>query len=192
MSIKVQFFRVVRANASRGCMAINEEYQRYCGDPTDENLARLFGATREYAFKIGHQLFPDLYQRHACENAASTILLSFNEKFDPQRGSFSTWAYQSIRRDLIDWRRGKRWQLLQDSLDDRRKFELPEARTLVVEGLLLKEILSRLSEDEQALCYLKAFGEPLDEIASDLGVSLATVKRRWKAIVEKSRMIGVR
>jgi RNA polymerase sigma factor (sigma-70 family) len=172
-------------------MNINDEYQLYCSTPTDENLARLFNAAREYAFKIGQELFPDLYQRHACESAAATVLLDFEEKFDPQKGSFSTWAYQSIRADLIDWRRGKRWHLLQDSLDDHRELQLPEETTLD-EKLLLKKILSTLSKDERALCQMKAYGEPLDSIASTLGISLATVKRRWKTILEKCRGIEVR
>ena len=96
-----------------------------------------------------------------------------------------------MRADLIDWRRGKRWHLLQDSLDDHRKLQLPEETTLD-EKLLLKKILSTLSKDERALCQMKAYGEPLDVIASTLGVSLATVKRRWKTILEKCRSIEVR
>jgi DNA-binding NarL/FixJ family response regulator len=49
-----------------------------------------------------------------------------------------------------------------------------------------------LSEDEQRLCEMKAHGLPLNGIASTLGVSLATVKRRWKIILENARGIGVR
>jgi len=181
-------------------MNINDEYQLYCGSPTDENLARLFNATREYAFGIGQELFssgmPNTRFHHACENAATNVVLDFDEKYDPQRGSFSTWAYQSVRGDLIDWRRGKRWQL-EDSLDDpdfhhSELKQLQEEPTLVDKKVLLEKILSSLSEDERALCDLKADDVPLDGIASTLGVSLATVKRRWKTILEKCRSIHVR
>ncbi len=172
-------------------MDVNDEYQLYCNNPTDENLARLFNATREYAFRIGQALFPDLYQRHACENAATNVLLDFDRKYDSQRGAFSTWAYQSIRGDLIDWRRGKRWQLLQDSLDDHQELNVSDG-SAPDEKLSLEKILATLSDDERALFQMKAHGEPLDSIASTLGVSLATVKRRWKAILEKCRGIGVR
>jgi RNA polymerase sigma factor (sigma-70 family) len=180
-------------------MNINDEYQRYCASPTDENLARLFNAAREYAWRIGQELFsgiPNTRFHHACENAATTVLLDFDEKYDQQRGSFSTWAYQSIRGDLIDWRRGKRWGL-EDSLDDpdfdHRKFkQLREEPTLVDEKLRLERILSSLSEDERTLCELKAQEVSLYGIATTLGVSLATVKRRWRAILEKCRNVGVR
>jgi|SRR5271156_99025 len=179
-------------------MDVNEEHLRYCSNPTEENLARLFNATREYAIRIGQEsldVLPGTYWRHACENAASTVLLDFDEKFDPQKGSFSTWSYQSIRRDLIDWRRGK-IRRLETSLDapdfDHSNLKGPEEPALVDNQLLVRKIFSMLSEDEQYLCEMKIDGCPLNGIASTLGVSLATVKRRWKAIVEKSRSIGVR
>lgn len=178
---------------------INDEYQLYCANPTDGNVARLFNAAREYAWKIGQELFsgiPNTRFHHACENAATNVILDFDEKYDQQRGSFSTWAYQSIRGDLIDWRRGKRWEL-EDSLDDpdfdHRRFKaLREAPMPIDKKLQLERILSLLSEDERTLCELKAQEVSLLGIASTLEVSLATVKRRWKTILEKCRSIEVR
>jgi RNA polymerase sigma factor (sigma-70 family) len=158
-------------------MNINDEYQLYCGSPTDENLARLFNAAREYARRVGQELFsgiPNTRFHHACENAATNVVLDFDEKYDPQRGSFSTWAYQSIRGDLIDWWRGKRWGL-EDSLDDPdfhhgKLKQLQEEPAIVDKKLLLGKILSSLSEDERAICQMKAEDVPLDGIASILGV----------------------
>src|ERR1700691_464998 len=136
-------------------MNVTDEHELYRSDPTDENFARLYEATREYAWKIGRGLFPDLdksYYRHACENAATTVVLYFEEKFDPQKGSFSTWAFQSIRCDLIDWRQ-KKMRRREDSLDVLHHDQpTPVGDFPLDERLLLDGILPTLTDEEWKLC----------------------------------------
>jgi RNA polymerase sigma factor (sigma-70 family) len=176
-------------------MKVNEAYELYCGNPTDENYAQLYNATREYALNIGHSLLQALgtYYRHACENAATTVLLSFSEKFDPKRASFSTWANQAIRADLIDWRRKKERLLNGESRYAEYVSILRASPVAADDQVLLDQILSRLSEDERRLLDWKEVdGASLRAMASEFGVSLATIKRRWDALVEKCRGIEVR
>jgi DNA-binding NarL/FixJ family response regulator len=53
--------------------------------------------------------------------------------------------------------------------------------------LFLQKVLSTLSDEERTLCELMRKGESLHRMADKLGVSLATVKRRWDGIREKGR-----
>lgn len=172
---------------------VNDRFELYRANPTDENYVSLYGVLREYAWKLGHTLLAEFDQstyRHASENAATTVLLDFPRNFDPHKASFSSWAYQSIRGDLLDWRR-KRLRRSENSLDapdfDGSTLAASDQFTGIENKLLLERIFSTLSEEERRLCKLRANGIPLQRMAHELGVSLATVKRRWDAIVEKSR-----
>ena len=169
---------------------VNDAYEEYRSDSTDENYGRLYEALREYSQSLANTVIPDSsrsYHHHAAENAATNSLLEL-EKFDPQKASFSTWANMSITRDLIDWVR-KRERRREDSLE---KVNSDSAKSTdpisVVEAkLLLEKVLSTLSDEERTLCGMMQNGLPLHRMADYLGVSLATVKRRWDGIREKGR-----
>jgi RNA polymerase sigma factor (sigma-70 family) len=165
---------------------VNEKYEAYSRNPTSENFSYLVRATQEYAQKIGRLAFSYLHESqylHACESAAENTMLDL-KKFDPQRASFSTWAYQSIYRDLTDWSR-KRTRRLRVHAE---YAAMPTSNPLPSDDkFLLEQILSSLSEDERELLRLKADESSLEEMAAHFGVSIATIKRRWCAVIEKSR-----
>lgn len=167
---------------------VNDAYKAYRGDPTDENYARLYEALRDYGQSLANSVIPGVgrtYYHHAAQNAATNTLLEL-EKFDPQKASFSTWAYMSIKRDLIDWGR-KRERRREDGLAKVDSSKSTDAISIIEARLFLQKFLSTLSEEERTLCELMEKGEPLHRMASKIGVSLATVKRRWSGIREKGR-----
>jgi len=168
-------------------MSITDVYELYRNDPSEDSFSRLVQATREYAKNIGRTVFSHLDESrylHACENAATTALLGFKDKYDPQKGSFSTWIYNSIVRDLIDWQREKARRAANLQYGP---VSLPGRTVPLEDRFLLEEILTRLTVEEQGLVRLKADGATLQEMASASGVSTATIKRRLKAIVEKTQ-----
>lgn len=182
-------------------LSVNEAYEVYQSNQTDENYARLYGAVLNYAVSIAYWVIPGgSWRHHAALNAATSTLLEL-DKFDPQRASFSTWAYISLKRDLIDWQRKKdrkRENSLTDLIDH---VELPYWRGwnnswtntfgAIEDKVFLRKFVSTLSDEEQALCQQMAAGYSLSTMASTLGVSLATVKRRWDVIRDKGRAARV-
>ena len=170
---------------------VNDAYEAYRSDPTDENYARLYEALREYSQSLAKSVIPDVGRtshHHAAENAATNSLLEL-EKFVPQKASFSTWAYMSIQRDLIDWarkRERRRENSLEDSLTEveSNTSKSTEAISAIEARLFLQKFLSSLSHEERTLCELMQNGSSLHRMADALGVSLATVKRRWDGIAE--------
>ena len=170
---------------------VNDAYEAYRTDSTDdENYARLYEALRDYSQSLAKSVIPDVgrtYYHHAAENAATNSLLEL-DKFDPQKASFSTWAYMSIKRDLIDWAR-KRERRREDSLEEVNSDseQSTDAVSAVEAKLFLQKFLSTLSDEERYLCEMMQNGWPLHRMAAELGVSLATVKRRWDEIRKKGR-----
>jgi len=167
---------------------VNDAYEAYRNDPTDENYARLYDALRVFGQSLAPLVIPDFGRtqyHHAAENAATNSLLEL-EKFDPQKASFSTWAYMSIKGDLIDWRR-KRERRREDSLleVDSDSLQSTDPFSVLEDKLFLQKFLSTLSDEERTLCELMQKGECLHRMADKLGVSLATVKRRWDDIRKK-------
>jgi RNA polymerase sigma factor (sigma-70 family) len=170
--------------------SVNDAYEAYRTDSTDENYARLYDALREYSQNLAISVIPTAdrtYYFHAAENAATNSLLEL-EKFDLQKASFSTWAHMSIKRDLIDWAR-KRERRREDNLAkvDSDSSKPTDAISVVEANLMLEKFLSTLSEEERTLCELMKKGWALHRMAYKLGISLATVKRRWDGIREKGR-----
>src|SRR5690349_21733487 len=165
--------------------AVNRAYEAYRKDPTNNEKA-LYDSLRAYARRLGTLLLsslPNSRYFHACENAATNALMSLRA-FDPDKAAFSTWAYQSICGDLKDWKRKF----------DRRAFSEQEyaslsetRRQMDHEDWLVSDMLSALDDDERKLVQLKIEDASLQEIASHLGISTATVKRRWKALAKKLR-----
>jgi RNA polymerase sigma factor (sigma-70 family) len=166
---------------------VNEAYESYRKNPTDSNYKALYEGMRAYARRLGALLLsglPNSRYFHACENAATNALMNL-EHFDPQRASFSTWAYQSICGDIKDWKRklDRRTQLGEEYA------ALPKPRRLIwKEDIWIAEVLSRLTESERKLVQLKLEGASLNETASQLAVSTATVKRRWTTVIAKMRI----
>ncbi|MGH2506610.1 MAG: sigma-70 family RNA polymerase sigma factor [Ktedonobacteraceae bacterium] len=174
-------------------MDVNDAYEAYRSNPTDENYAQLYNVAREYALKIGNGLLRALgsTHQHACENAATTVLLSFSEKFDPQKASFSTWAYQSIRADLLDWRRKKDRLYQKETAYLEYMAALAQKPMAADDKLLLEEILLDFSEDDVRLLRWKVNGESIESMARQLGVSIATIKRRWDDLLTRAHNAGV-
>jgi RNA polymerase sigma factor (sigma-70 family) len=183
----------------------NEAYEAYRSDQTDENYERLYEAVLTYGVKLANLVIPKGgWQHHAALNAATSTLLEL-EKFDPQRASFSTWAYMSLKHDLIDWQRKRdrqRENCLTDLMDDVSAHVNPtyllgwnnswtDTFGAIEDKIFLRKFVSTLSDEEQSLCKQMAAGYSLSRMASTLGVSLATVKRRWDVIREKGRAARV-
>ncbi len=55
--------------------------------------------------------------------------------------------------------------------------------------ILFDEIIANLTEGERELLKEKADGTSLEAMASQFGVSVATIKRRWDALIEKAREV---
>lgn len=191
--------------ADRANIKVNDAYDRYQRDPTDENYERLYAAVQRYALSLANSVIIQEHWRfHAALNAATSSLLELG-KFDPERASFSTWAHMSLKRDLIDWRR-KRERRHEDSLTEADEQDYArgwyrlgwnsswtDTFGAVENKVFLQQFLSTLSDDERRLCGYMAGGLSLEGMASRAGVSLATVKRRWEAIREKgeaARVLG--
>jgi RNA polymerase sigma factor (sigma-70 family) len=171
---------------------VNDAYEAYRSDSTDENYARLYEALREYSQSLAKSVIPDVGRtshHHAAENAATNCLLEL-AKFDPQKASFSTWANMSIRGDLIDWAR-KRERRREDSLMgvDSDSSKSTDPISVLEAKLFLQKFLSSLSDQERTLCEMMKSGKPLHRMADELGISLATVKRRWDDIRQKGRNV---
>ena len=109
-------------------------------------------------------------------NAATNAVLNFNEKFNPDRASFSTWAHLSIQGDLRDWRR-KQERRREKSIEESGLRGVPHSED-IESRVSLEQFLSTLSEEERKLWETKARAISLYGIAMTLGLSLSTVKRR--------------
>jgi RNA polymerase sigma factor (sigma-70 family) len=169
---------------------VNDAYEAYRTDPSDENYAQLYEVLRKYSQSLAGVVIPDVGRTryyHAAENAATNSLLEL-EKFDAQKAAFSTWAYMSIKRDLIDWAR-KIERRREDGIEkaDADSSKSTDPISAVEAKLFLEKFLSTLSDEERTLCEVMQNGWPLHRMAHELGVSLATVKRRWDDIREKGR-----
>lgn len=182
-------------------VGVNVAYEVYQTTQNDENYELLYKAVLNYALSIVHRVIPrGTWRHHAALNAATSTLLEL-EKFDPQRASFSTWAYISLKHDLIDWQRRKdrrRENSLTDLSDDVRHKYLEQWNNSWTDTLgaidnkiFLRKFVSTLSDEEQSLCEFMAVGLSLSTMADRLGVSLATIKRRWDVIREKGRTARV-
>jgi RNA polymerase sigma factor (sigma-70 family) len=182
-------------------LTVNEAYESYRSDQTDEIYERLYRAVLNYALKISYSVISrGGWQHHAALNAATSTLLEL-EKFDPQRASFSTWVYMSLKRDLIDWQRKKdrkRENSLTDLMDDIHvdpnlgwNNSWTDTFGAIEDKIFLRKFVSTLSDEEQAICRQMAAGWSLLTMGERLGVSVATVKRRWDVIREKGRAARV-
>lgn len=108
------------------------------------------------------------------------------ERFEPGR-SFKSWLFSIAKNTYIDWTRRQKTQrkFMEENfcLDYTETFEHSSNSRLVV-----RELLDRLSAEEQILVELRFFQDlQFKEVAELTGLSLGAVKMRMMRILDKMR-----
>lgn len=168
--------RRVRLRPTNVCYAAWKE------NPTDENLAALYGALERHARRV-------MFQRRGFEDEvliaemASSVLMQLL-KFDPAKSSFSTWAHRSMMCDVFD-------SVDKAVIESRKKPLTPESvadQSEDVGGLdaarFVEGLLQRLDEPERTIVQGKLDGLTDEEIAENTGLTKKAVERRWAKLRE--------
>src|SRR6267142_4345584 len=105
--------------------------------------------------------------------------------YDPSKGSFSNWVYGITCHTCMDMRRHKISRREQVLLEDGTSSIRPKYE----DRLLLKTIISKLSEEDQRLIKLKLEGHSNEEIAFRFQINMGAVKMKWARLVNRLRTL---
>ena len=147
-----------------------------CGPPVEELFRRYAG--RLYALGLGLLGDPGLAEELVQESFVR--LWRQAPRFDPARGTVSTFVFALARRIAVDlWRRPSSRPLRGDPPDERWPAALTDPAAGVVDGVVVRRALSALSPAHREVIEL-SYGGGLTqtEIARQVGVPLGTVKTR--------------
>lgn len=151
---------------------------------------------QRYANLVYNMAYQVLQNRSAAEEVTQDIFFQvwrWPEKWDPDRGRFTSWLLTITRHTAIDRlrRENRRPTLTQHSLDDITHL-LPAAPShdnhAHDNGRLLRSLLSGLPADQRQVILLAFYrGLTHTEIADQLGVPVGTVKSRLRLGLTKLR-----
>ena len=169
-------------------MKLNEAYKEWKDAPsTDtynqlgESLFRFIQATIATEFRSRYEELRDAVGEVICE------IMKDIGSYDPSKGSFSNWVYGITCHTCMDMRRQKISRREQVLLENGTGSIKPTYE----DRLLLKTIISKLSEEDQRLIQLKLEGHSNEEIAFRFQINTGAVKMKWIRIVDRLRTIGV-
>ena len=146
------------------------------GQPVEELFRRYAG--RLYAMGLG--LLGDAGLAEELVQECFVRLWRQASRFDPTRGTVSTFVFALARRIAVDlWRRPSSRPLRMDPPADARRAALTDPAGGVVDGVVVRRALAALSPAHRQVIEL-TYGGGLTqaEIARQVGVPLGTVKTR--------------
>lgn len=168
-------------------MTLNEAYESYRSNPTDEAMEVLYPLVREKIKRvIGRMLNEDADEDMLVSVTTDVLMDMQGFKGD---SAFSTWVEKAARRDCLDEARRRRGG--PEFLDD-----LPESETNSLfsnenpeMSLMLRETLEQLTTDEKVLLTGKLEGRSGLELAETLRVSRHAIELRWAKLKQNLREI---
>src|SRR6266403_145114 len=144
-----------------------------------ESLFRFIQATIATEFSSRWEALRDAVGEVICE------IIKDIGSYDPSKGSFSNWVYGITYHTCMDMRRHKISRREQVLLEDGTSSIRPKYE----DRLLLKTIVSKLSEEDQRLIKLKLEGHSNEEIAFRFQINTGAVKMKWMRLEESLRTI---
>lgn len=155
------------------------------------------GLVRYYAYKMQQAFDFDDHMKDDLIQAGSIGLWDASEKYQPGPAKFSSFATKCIRRKM--WREFNRLkqqarlkfpEMVADSptpLSEKPSVDDQLAETELI-GVIMRK-LEELPEDARLILKRKCDGDHPNDIAADLGVSHATVYRKFNWAVERMEEI---
>jgi RNA polymerase sigma factor (sigma-70 family) len=145
-------------------------------------------------------VFRILRKEETAEEVLQDIFLKVWDKiesYDPSKGKLFTWMINIARNQAIDKTRSKEVSKGRktDDIDYLvNKIDIQENSQLQVDAIGLKEVLLKLSEDQQFIVnqlYLKGYTQ--SEVAEEFNIPLGTVKTRLRlAMIELRSILNIK
>lgn len=145
-------------------------------------------------------VFRILKKEEIAEEILQDIFLKVWEKiesYDATKGKLFTWMINIARNQAIDKTRSKEASMGRktDDIDYLvNKIDIQEHSQLQVDAIGLKEVLLKLSEDQQFIVnqlYLKGYTQ--SEVAEEFNIPLGTVKTRLRlAMIELRSILDIK
>jgi RNA polymerase sigma factor (sigma-70 family) len=145
-------------------------------------------------------VFRILRKEETAEEVLQDIFLKVWDKiesYDPSKGKLFTWMINIARNQAIDKTRSKEVSKGRktDDIDYLvNKIDIQENSQLQVDAIGLKEVLLKLSEDQQFIVnqlYLKGYTQ--SEVAEEFNIPLGTVKTRLRlAMIELRSILDIK
>jgi RNA polymerase sigma factor (sigma-70 family) len=145
-------------------------------------------------------VFRILRKEETAEEVLQDIFLKVWDKiesYDPSKGKLFTWMINIARNQAIDKTRSKEVSKGRktDDIDYLvNKIDIQEHSQLAVDAIGLKEVLLKLSEDQQFIVtqlYLKGYTQ--SEVAEEFDIPLGTVKTRLRlAMIELRSILDIK
>lgn len=133
-----------------------------------------------------------IYKNHDAFIQAGRIgLWQAWNRYDQTKGDFAPYAYRSIYGSLLDeLKKSTNEEVVMPAEDDTLEFLLNKPVVVVETWNQLSEAVAQLKPHEQQLIYLLFFnGSSLDEVADQLGMTKAGVKKRRERTLNKLKQI---
>jgi len=164
-------------------MTLNDAYAKWKANPSSDNWELLGTVLHKYIplFIRKHygKHFPDVYEE-AIGKTFIKIFASLNT-VDLNKGSFFSWVTAIAQNTCYNISRDNRNEKLTpfDETSYGAKYTPIENR------LYVKRLISQLEPSDKVLVRLKLDGFEDSEVAENMGLTLSTVKNRWKRIKMK-------
>jgi len=178
-------------------MDLNEAYELYRCDPTEENMEVLYPLVWKKVKGVIGKLYRDYPDEGLVVSCTTDVLMDIN-KYKPGKAVFSTWVETTVRHDCLDLLRqdesGRRPHRRLSEIDDTppafqtyafdKSLDGPsyneEAQPDIDDSLieLYDRIETVLDNPEQEILELRNAGYTSAEIAEKLGIPAGTL--RWK------------
>lgn len=153
-----------------------------------------------YSSALYGVVFRILRKEETAEEVLQDIFLKVWDKiesFDPSKGKLFTWMINIAHNQAIDKTRSKEVSKGRktDDIDYLvNKIDIQEHAQLQVDAIGLKEVLLKLSEDQQFIVnqlYLKGYTQ--SEVAEEFNIPLGTVKTRLRlAMIELRSTLDIK
>ena len=147
-----------------------------------------------YIKKIYDFVYFRTASKEAAEDLVSDIFIKVLErigKFDPAKGSFSSWLYRVARNHMIDSHRTKRSAISLEGVDPSDEGLQSEGVEDVVLFRQAAKLLEGLKADQREVVVMRVWDElSYSEIAAITGKSQAAAKMSFKRAIENLRRIA--
>lgn len=164
----------------------------------DQNRASFTALFEHFAPRIKSFLMRGGLDDAGADELAQEVMIAIWQKagqYDPAKAAPSTWIFTIVRNKRIDaLRKIKGYHFdIDDAFDLEDDGEAPDARADArQEAEIVKDMLSRLNEDQRALVYKSFFeGKTHAEIAEETQLPLGTVKSRIRLALKKLENLNI-
>lgn len=163
-------------------MKVNDAYAAWKESPSPENWELLGEALLYYVKRLVRNRYgkdyPDTY-----EEAYGQALIKVFESlhmFDSKLSPFPVWVMIIVKNTCYDITRDRRNKKLDLYVDDWHG-EVP-VKVPIDDRLYVKQLISKLTPENQVLVRLQLEGYSDAEIAENMGLTVVAVESRWKRI----------